>query len=167
VCSSDLVRGRGLTAGVTLHFAECCSPLPGDRIVGILMRDEGVRVHTIDCERLAAFEDEQDRWFDLGWTAEASQRSVSVGRVVATVDNAPGVLAEIAGVVGGSKGNITGVRIVNRATDFFEMSFDIEVLDARHLSHIVAAMRACPPVVMVRRVRGETLEEKPKGGDDT
>jgi len=161
------VRGRGLTAGVTLHFAQCCSPLPGDRIVGILMRDEGVRVHTIDCERLADFEDEQDRWFDLGWTAEASERSVSIGRVVATVDNTPGVLAEIAGVVGGSKGNITGLRIVRRAPDFFDMTFDIEVLDARHLSHIVAAMRACPPVEAVRRVRGQTLETNPTRDDAT
>lgn len=150
------VRGRGLTAGVTLHFSACCSPLPGDRIVGILQRDKGVEVHTIDCERLAEVEDEQDRWLDLGWTAEAAERSVSVGRVVATVDNAPGVLAEIAGAVGRSKGNITGVRIANRASDFFEMSFDVEVLDARHLSHIVAAMRACPSVVSARRDRGQT-----------
>ena len=56
------VRGGGLTPGVSLHFAECCSPVPGDRIVGILQptgegqpaegqKSEGLAVHTIDCPR--------------------------------------------------------------------------------------------------------------------
>ncbi len=153
------VRGRGLTAGVTLHFGSCCSPLPGDRIVGILQPEKGVDVHAIDCEKLGAFESEQERWLDLGWTAEANERSVGVGRVIATVDHTPGALAEIAGAVGRSNGNITGVRIVRRAHDFFDMAFDVEVLDARHLSHIVAAMRACASVVAADRARAGDLEE--------
>jgi guanosine-3',5'-bis(diphosphate) 3'-pyrophosphohydrolase len=57
------VRGRGLTQGVTLHFAECCSPLPGDRIVGMLIPERGVEIHTIDCDLLAQYEEsEMDRW---------------------------------------------------------------------------------------------------------
>ena len=148
------VRGRGLTPGVSLHFADCCAPLPGDRIVGIIERDVGVMVHTIDCERLADYEDDQDRWLDLGWTSEAAERALSVGRVIATVDNRPGALAEITGVVARSNGNIIGVRIIQRGSDFFDMGFDVEVLDARHLSQIVAAMRACSSVVAARRDRG-------------
>jgi GTP pyrophosphokinase/guanosine-3',5'-bis(diphosphate) 3'-pyrophosphohydrolase len=155
------VRGRGLTPGVSLHFGSCCSPLPGDRIVGILQRDRGVEVHTIDCERLATFEDEQERWLDLGWTAEAAERSLSTGRILATVENTPGALAEITGVVSRSKGNIVGVRVLRRATDFFEMTFDVEVVDARHLSHIVAAMRACASIVAARRDRGQAFDARP------
>ncbi|MCG8443972.1 MAG: RelA/SpoT family protein, partial [Caulobacterales bacterium] len=148
------VRGHGLTAGVSLHFATCCSPLPGDRIVGILGDDAGVVVHSIDCDRLEEFEDEQERWLDLGWTAQArDEHAVSVGRVVATVENAKGALAEITGAVSRSNGNIVGLRIVRRAPDFFEMAFDVEVTDARHLSYIVAAMRACSPVVSAERAR--------------
>ena len=52
------VRGSGLTSGVALHFSDCCSPVPGDRIVGIAREDGTVAVHTIDCTRLAEFEDE-------------------------------------------------------------------------------------------------------------
>jgi GTP pyrophosphokinase/guanosine-3',5'-bis(diphosphate) 3'-pyrophosphohydrolase len=155
------VRGRGLTPGVSLHFASCCSPLPGDRIVGILHRDRGVDVHIIDCERLEAFENEQERWLDLGWTAEAAERSVSTGRIMATVENTQGALAEITGVVSRSKGNIVGVRVLRRATDYFEMSFDVEVVDARHLAQIVAAMRACASVVAARRDRGQAFDARP------
>jgi GTP pyrophosphokinase/guanosine-3',5'-bis(diphosphate) 3'-pyrophosphohydrolase len=149
------VRGRGLQTGASLHFMECCSPLPGDRIVGILHKDKGVEVHSIDCERLEKYEDEQERWLDLGWTAEAAERSLSTGRVLATVENRPGALGEITGVVGRSGGNIVGVRIIKRAPDYFEMGFDVEVNDARHLSQIVAAMRACASVVAARRDRGQ------------
>src|SRR5262249_7592646 len=45
----SLVAGDQLTPGVTLHLAECCSPLPGDRIVGVLIPERGIEVHVIDC----------------------------------------------------------------------------------------------------------------------
>lgn len=154
------VRGRGLTPGVSLHFSACCSPLPGDRIVGLIEPEKGVHIHTIDCERLADAEDEQDRWLDLAWTASASEKALSIGRIIATVEHAPGALAEIAGAVGRSKGNIAGVRILKRASDFFDMSFDVEVVDVRHLSHIVAAMRACASVINADRARGGEIEER-------
>ena len=52
------VRGGGLTPGVTVHFGQCCTPVPGDRIVGILEPESGLTVHTIDCQTLAAFADD-------------------------------------------------------------------------------------------------------------
>ncbi len=146
------VRGAGLTPGVALHFASCCSPLPGERIVGILMPERGVEVHAIDCDGLARFEDEQERWIDLGWTPAAAC-TVGVGRIQATVQHEPGALAEITGAVGRSQGNISGVRVVRRAPDFFDMVFDVEVEDARHLAQIMGAMRACSVVVAAERLR--------------
>ena len=87
------VRGGGLTPGVSLHFAHCCSPVPGDRIVGILREDgEGLDVHTIDCPRLAEFEDREELWRDLNWTPEAERSTISLTRLHATIQNAPGVL---------------------------------------------------------------------------
>jgi len=88
---------------VSLHFASCCSPIPGDRIVGVILPGRGVEVHVIDCERLALLDEDQD-WIDLRWTPEAKSNAVSVGRIVAVVRNEPGVLAEMAGVVGDAEG---------------------------------------------------------------
>jgi guanosine-3',5'-bis(diphosphate) 3'-pyrophosphohydrolase len=61
------VHGRGLTPGIGLHFASCCSPMPGDRIVGVVTPGKGVHVHVIDCEGLAEHEDEDslENWIDL------------------------------------------------------------------------------------------------------
>jgi len=155
------VHGRGLTPGVSLHFAKCCSPMPGDRIVGVLDPGKGVQVHVIDCERLAQFEDEDtlENWIDLKWTPEATTNARSTGRVHATVRNEPGVLAEIAGIVGDVRGNITDVKTLSRTRDFFEMAFDIEVLDVRHLSNIVSGLKTSARVVEAERARfaGEGL----------
>lgn len=149
------VHGRGLTPGVSLHFASCCSPMPGDRIVGVMRPARGVVVHVIDCERLARFEDEDDleHWIDLKWTPEAANNAVSIGRIHATVRNEPGVLAEIAGAVGEARGNITDVQTLDRTKDFFIMAFDVEVFDARHLSNIISALKTSDRVVSVERAR--------------
>lgn len=157
--ASLFVHGGGLTPGVSLHFAKCCSPIPGDRIVGIMRKDEGVEVHVIDCERLAELEEEDPEsgagWVDLKWTPEARTNSAAIGRVHATVRNEPGALAEIAIAVREARGNIVNIKSISRSRDFFDMAFDIEVFDVRHLSNIVAALKTCDRVVSAERARYE------------
>lgn len=149
------VRGSGLTPGVTLHFAECCSPVPGDRIVGILQNDgTGLAVHTIDCERLAEFEDDEEVWRDLQWTPEADRNTVSRARLTATIKNAPGVLGQTCTVIGEAGGNIVNLRMHHRQQHFFDVDFDIDVKDAKHLTNIAAALRANPSVETVDRAKG-------------
>ena len=149
------VRGGGLTPGVSLHFAECCSPVPGDRIVGILQGEgQGLAVHTIDCPRLAEFEDQEELWRDLHWTNEAERNTVSRAKLTATIKNAPGVLGQACTLIGGAGGNIVNLRMHHRQQDFFDVDFDVEVLDAKHLTHIAAALRACPEIETVDRLKG-------------
>jgi GTP pyrophosphokinase/guanosine-3',5'-bis(diphosphate) 3'-pyrophosphohydrolase len=148
------VRGGGLTPGVSLHFAECCSPVPGDRIVGIMEPGQGLAVHTIDCPRLAEFEDREEVWRDLQWTPEAERNTVSHARLTATIRNAPGVLGQACTIIGDAGGNILNLRMHHRQADFFDVDFDLDVMDARHLTHIAAALRACPPIETVDRAKG-------------
>ena len=148
------VRGGGLTPGVSLHFGECCSPVPGDRIIGILQPSgEGLVVHTIDCPRLADYEDRDDVWRDLHWTPQADH-TISRARVCATIRNAPGVLGQACTLIGEAGGNIANMRMHHRQSDFFDVDFDIDVTGAKHLTNIAAALRACPSVETVERARG-------------
>jgi len=146
------VRGGGLTPGISIHFGECCSPVPGDRIVGILEGDgRGVTVHAIDCERLEGFEEREELWRDLQWTPEAERNAIARARLTATIRNAPGVLGQACTIIGESGGNIVGLRMHHRQSDFFDVEFELEVNDARHLTHIAAALRANPSVETVDR----------------
>jgi GTP pyrophosphokinase/guanosine-3',5'-bis(diphosphate) 3'-pyrophosphohydrolase len=148
------VRGSGIPAGAVLHFGECCSPVPGDRIVGIVDDEEKtVTVHTIACERLADFEDQEERWRDLQWTADAERNTIARARLTATIRNAPGVLGQACTIIGQAGGNIMNLAMHHRQQDFFDVDFSIDVKDARHLTHIAAALRANPSVETVDRTK--------------
>lgn len=149
------VKGGDLTPGVALHFGECCSPIPGDRIIGVQIPGKGVMIHTIDCEQLAALEDDKDvTWVDLAWTPTALNRALATSRVIVTVENKRGVLADLCRTIAENEGDIINLRLAKRTADFFDMLFDIEVADAKHLTNILAALRAIRAVKEAERVKG-------------
>ena len=148
------VRGGGLTPGVSIHFGQCCTPLPGDRIVGILEPDKGLTVHTIDCQKLAEFADDDSVWQDLQWTPQAEQSAVGIAKLRATVRNGIGVLGQVTTLIGEAGGNIRNLNLSHRQQDFFDLNFDVEVEDAKHATMIMAALRTNPSVDTVERVRG-------------
>ena len=144
---------RGLIPGMAVHFARCCHPLPGDRIVGIITTGKGVTIHTIDCATLESFADSQDRWIDVGWDAVGEGDTAYTGRLKVTVANQPGSLSSLSTVIARHEGNISNLRIVNRSMDFFDMVIDVEVSDVKHLADITAALRATPAINAVERAR--------------
>ena len=148
------VRGSGLSPTADLQFARCCQPVPGDRIVGIMQGRKGVMVHAIDCPKLAEYEDREELWRDLQWTPEAERETLSVSSLHATILDAPGVLGQACAIIGEAGGNIVRLSMDHRHSSFFDADIDIEVKDARHLTHIAAALRACPSVETVERARG-------------
>jgi guanosine-3',5'-bis(diphosphate) 3'-pyrophosphohydrolase len=152
--SENAVPIRGLIPGMAVHFAGCCHPLPGDRIVGIVTTGKGVTIHTIDCDALANFADTPERWLDVAWNSKGDGEISHVGRINVTLGNEPGSLGSLTTVIGKQAGNITNLKITNRSLDFFEILVDIEVKDVKHLTNIIAALRATPVINSVERSRG-------------
>ena len=152
----DGVAIRGLIPGMAVHYAGCCHPLPGDRIVGIVTTGKGVAIHTIDCETLESFADTPERWLDVSWDngAGTGGETGHVGRINVVVNNEPGSLGSLSSIIGKNDGNISNLKITNRSQDFFEMLIDIEVRDVKHLTNIIAALRATSVINSVRRARG-------------
>ncbi len=145
---------KGLIPGMAIHYAGCCHPLPGDRIVGIVTTGRGVTVHTIDCDTLEQFADQPARWLDVGWDVEDAAGEAFVGRVAMVVANASGSLGALSTVIAKNAGNITNLKIVNRTAEFWEMVIDIEVRDVKHLTNVIAALRATPVINSAERARG-------------
>ncbi len=142
---------KGLIKGMAIHYARCCHPLPGDRIVGIVTTGRGVTIHTINCSTLEDFADSPERWLDVSWDTNAEEPQGFMGRVHAVIANEPGSLGTISSVIGRSGGNIFNLKFTNRGEDFYEMLIDIEVTGVRQLSNIMAALRAAPVVNSVDR----------------
>ncbi len=145
---------RGLTPGMAIHYANCCHPLPGDRIAGILTAGKGVSIHIRDCETLESFADTPERWVDVAWDLGPETPETHVGRINLVVANERGTLGALTTVIAKNHGNINNLRITNRSEDFFEMVVDIEVEDSRHINDIIAALRATPEISSVDRARG-------------
>jgi guanosine-3',5'-bis(diphosphate) 3'-pyrophosphohydrolase len=150
----DGIPIKGLIPGMALHYAGCCHPLPGDRIVGIVTTGKGVTIHTIDCETLATYADHPERWIDVSWETNPDEADVHVGRINVTVLNEPGSLGNLSTVIAKNDGNISNLKVTDRATDFFDIMLDIEVRDVKHLTNIIAALRATPNINSVERARG-------------
>jgi GTP pyrophosphokinase len=144
---------KGLIPGMAVHFARCCHPLPGDRIVGIITTGKGVTIHTIDCATLESFSEASERWIDVGWDSVSENAGIYTGRLKITVANQPGSLSSLSTVIARHEGNISNLRIVNRSMDFFDMVIDVEVNDVKHLADITAALRATPAINAVERAR--------------
>ncbi|MEM7679934.1 MAG: bifunctional (p)ppGpp synthetase/guanosine-3',5'-bis(diphosphate) 3'-pyrophosphohydrolase [Pseudomonadota bacterium] len=145
---------KGLIPGMAVHFARCCHPLPGDRIVGIITTGKGVTIHTIDCDTLETFADTPERWIDVSWGDEAEAPEAHVGRINVTFQNEQGALATMSTVIAKNGGNIVNLKITNRAVDFWDVVVDVYVNDNKHLNNIIAALRATPLMTTVDRARG-------------
>ena len=141
---------KGLIPGMAVHFAGCCHPLPGDRIVGIVTTGKGVAVHTIDCKLLEKFANEPERWLDIAWGDDADD-SPHIGRLKIMLNNEPGSLGELSNLVARNNGNIANLNIVYRTISYFELLVDIEVKDLKHLTDIIAALKASKVVSHVSR----------------
>ncbi len=145
---------KGLTPGMAVHLSECCYPIPGDRIVGIVEKGKGIMIHTIDCETLESYAEVPERWLDVSWDVNARDPGFHVGRITTMLVNEAGALGTLATVIAKNQGNISNLKIVERNPKFFGVDVDIEVRDVKHLTNIIAALRASRVVHQVERVRG-------------
>lgn len=141
---------RGLIPGMAVHFANCCHPLPGDKIVGIITTGKGVTIHTSDCDTLENFADTPERWVEVGWDNTGGDE-VHIARLKIILSHEAGALAELTNVIAKENGNITNLKILNRSTDFFEMMVDVGVKNINHLNAIMASLRSKSSVHSVER----------------
>ena len=142
----------GLTADQSFRRANCCQPVPGERIVGITYRGQGVVVHAIDCPALAEFEEQPARWVDLQWHSgrHAPVHTVSLNMTIA---NDAGVLGRICTLIGEQGGNITDLTFVDRKPDFYRLIVEVDLRDAEHLHMLLTALEAESDVAQIERYR--------------
>ncbi len=142
----------GLLPGMAVSYAGCCHPLPGDAIVGIVTTGKGVTVHAKSCQTLESFAATPERFIDIGWEAD-HPAGLHTGRISVVAANEPGTLASLANAISKHEGSVTNLKITNRQQDFYEILVDVEVRDLRHLSTVIAGLRAARGVTQVERAR--------------
>ena len=145
---------RGINGDLPVSFAPEGGAVPGDRIVGILTPGEGITIYPIQSAALSKFEDKPEHWLDLRWDADEATPQRFPARIAVQSANEPGSLAQIAQVIAEHDGNIDNIRMTRRAPDFTDVQIDLEVYDLKHLTAIIAQLRAKPMVARAERVNG-------------
>ena len=142
---------KGLKPGVAIHIGECCYPLFGERIVGLMTEGKGVTIHTLDCVTLERFTDNPELWVDLTWNKKNSENNI--GRINIILTNQMGTLNTLTQIIAEFGGNITNLLVNQRSNDFFEIALDIEVNNVKHLNEIITGLRTNLSVYKVSRAK--------------
>lgn len=142
----------GLKADDTFRRAPCCQPVPGERIVGITYRGQGVVAHAIDCPALAEFEEQTERWVDLHWQPGRHPPVYTV-TLNLTISNDAGVLGRVCTLIGEQKANISDLQFVDRKPDFYRLFIDVDLRDVEHLHMVMTALEAETDVAEIARQR--------------
>jgi GTP pyrophosphokinase len=145
------VRIRGID-DILVRFSKCCSPVPGDEIIGFITRGRGVSIHTVDCPNAVSLMSDPERQIAVHWDGQRKGAHQVKIRVQIGKDR-PGILAEISTAISGTNTNIAQaeIRVTEERTGV--NTFVLEVNDLRQLQAAMQAIQKVDGVVGVERVK--------------
>jgi GTP pyrophosphokinase len=145
------IRIRGID-DILVRFSKCCSPVPGDEIIGFITRGRGVSIHTADCPNAVSLMADPERQIAVAWDGQRKGAHQVKIRVEIGKDR-PGILAEISAAISGTDTNIAQAEI--RVTEERKglNTFVLEVNDLRQLQAAMQAIQKVDGVVGVERVK--------------
>jgi GTP diphosphokinase / guanosine-3',5'-bis(diphosphate) 3'-diphosphatase len=144
---------EGLIAGMAMHYAGCCNPIPGDPIVGIINTGTGVTIHNQNCKNLKNLVLTPQRVVEVCWkSGNEIGKEMYASRICVMVENKSGSLADVSSIIARKNVNISNIKILNRLADYFELLVDVEVRDLDHLEEILSTLRISKKIVEVVRI---------------
>ncbi|SFL88705.1 RelA/SpoT family protein [Nitrosomonas communis] len=138
------------TEGMTVQFARCCYPLPGDTIVGLIKKDQGLVIHVHDCPVVMRIQKKSENVLDVTWGKEIARTfEVSINMIAV---NQRGVLARIAAEIARADSNIDDVTMESDK-DYTTMQFILQARNRQHLAQIMRGLRHIQEVVKLGRAK--------------
>jgi guanosine-3',5'-bis(diphosphate) 3'-pyrophosphohydrolase len=129
---------RGLP-DVWVRLGRCCTPVPGDEIIGFVTRGQGVSVHRIDCPNVRGLQQQPERLIDVTW-AEGKPTSFVVAIQVEALDRTR-LLSDVATMLSDSHVNILSATSATGRDRITRLRFTFELADIAHLSSTLAAVK--------------------------
>ncbi|MFB2556008.1 RelA/SpoT family protein [Herbiconiux liangxiaofengii] len=147
--SGVLVRGA---PDILVKLAKCCTPVPGDDIVGFVTRGSGVSVHQADCHNVASLLNEPERIIDVEWAP--SSKSVFLVQIQVEALDRSGLLSDVTRVLSEHHVNILSASVSTSSDRLAISRFVFEMGDTTHLDRVLNAVRRIDAVYDVYRVSG-------------
>ncbi|MBO6055736.1 MAG: bifunctional (p)ppGpp synthetase/guanosine-3',5'-bis(diphosphate) 3'-pyrophosphohydrolase [Alphaproteobacteria bacterium] len=144
ICLIDYVPG------IAVHFAECCHPIMGDKIIGVIQPKKGLEIHVTSCSQLE--NQVSQNFIKVKWSQENDEGAAFIARLRIVMLNKQESFALVTNIISSNGGSIANLKIEHRSSDFFSLLIDIKVTDMIRLGEIQAALRACSNIKSVRRM---------------
>jgi GTP diphosphokinase / guanosine-3',5'-bis(diphosphate) 3'-diphosphatase len=141
------------TEGMMVTFAECCSPIPGDPIIGLLSGGEGIIVHAEQCPRLHKLRRRPDTYMTLRWSEHIQQTFPLIIRVEAI--DGPRLLAKMASAIADAEADMSDVRVQNQGGQHYQFIFKLAIRDRVHFAKVLRHLRRIPAVTRLARGSAE------------
>jgi RelA/SpoT family (p)ppGpp synthetase len=142
-----LIKG---TEGVSINFAPCCLPIPGDDIIGHLSKIKGLVIHRRKCHHLGTFIKESSRWIGTEWSDDIEHELST--EITVHAKHKPGSLAAIAGKLADNGCNVEQVSLATEYEDeTIDILFQIQVSSRKDLADIMRGIKAMGNVEKVSR----------------
>ncbi|WP_371825891.1 MULTISPECIES: RelA/SpoT family protein [unclassified Nonomuraea] len=153
-------RPRGGGAGVVVagdadvwvRLSKCCTPVPGDEIVGFVTRGHGVSVHRGDCTNVQQLKSQPDRLVEVSWSP--SDDSVFLVAIQVEALDRPRLLSDVTRTLSDQHVNILSASVTTSRDRVAISKFTFEMGDPKHLGHVLKAVRSIQGVFDVYRVSG-------------
>ena len=144
----------GIVAGgvddVAIRRSKCCTPIPGDEVVGYVTRGRGLTIHRKGCPNLAIYgEKEPDRLVEVEWR-ESSSEKFQTGMHIESLDRV-GLLNDISAMFSETKTNIFSAKITSHPDKTASFDLTIEVADVKHLNNLMTRIGSLSDILEVRR----------------
>ena len=144
-----LIRG---SEGMTLEFGMCCTPIPGDPIIGHMKKGTGLIIHTHDCKTLSTPGTQNVKFLDVAWS-DNTDKMFTV-KISLIVSDAQGVLAKVASEITKTDSNIqSAIAEPGDSSAYSSMIFTIQVENRMHLATVMRSLRKIPAVIRINRLK--------------
>jgi len=147
VSQGVMVRGA---SDLWVRLGRCCTPVPGDEIMGFVTRGQGVSVHRTDCPNVRALQKEPERMIEVSW-AEGKPTSFTVAIQVEALDRTR-LLSDVATVLSDHHVNILAATSTTGRDRIVRLRFTFELADIAHLSSVLTAVKRVENVFDAYRV---------------
>jgi GTP pyrophosphokinase len=142
---------------VWVKLARCCTPVPGDPIIGFVTRGSGVSVHREDCNNVSGLREEPDRIVEVEWAP--TQASVFLVQIQVEAIDRNRLLSDVTRVLSDHHVNILAANVSTSRERMAISKFTFEMGDPAHLGHVIAAVRRVDGVYDAYRITGKRPED--------
>ena len=147
--SKNKITVSGLD-NVLVNIARCCSPVPGDKIVGYVTRSRGVSVHVINCSRALDFD--PARKIDVEWTNNAKNTDHIVNLRIESLER-HGLMADVASSISAKGVNIISAKVHLNKSMVGILNFQISIKSLQQLNSLIAKIEGIPEIISVSRTQ--------------